>query len=376
MLYLDYSANTPVDEAVLQCFCEAERRYPGNANAHHQAGTAAKAAINEATRSIARCLGAPPAGIIYTSGASEANNLAVKGIAQAARHIGKHIISTELEHSSVGASLSVLQQQGYEIDLLRIGRDGRVDLDQLRELLRDDTVLVAVCAVDSELGTVQPIREIAELVKLYPNCRLHVDATQAVGKTDLWLDGVDTMSFTAHKFYGLNGIGALYKRRGLVITPQISGGASTTIYRSGTPTLGLAVSLDAALTRALDAQAARTAQVRLLHDRLVAALRRYSLVRINSPETAVPHIINVSVTGIKGTRFQQALREQGVCVSVKSAWSSDGMPSKAVFAVSRDRRNALSSWRISLSHLTTEEEIEGFLQAFDTCYKTLTNKEN
>ena len=133
----------------------------------------------------------------------------------------------------MGASLSALQQQGYEIDLLDIGRDGRVDLDQLRELMRDDTILVAVCAVDSELGTIQPIREIAGIVKPYPGCRLHVDATQAVGKTDLWLDGVDTMSFTAHKFYGPNGIGALYKRRGLVIEPQISGGASTTIYRSG-----------------------------------------------------------------------------------------------------------------------------------------------
>ena len=376
MIYLDYTANTPADPAVLNAFIAAEQRYIANPNSTHIAGQQARAEMDRVTSSIAQHLGVQPAEIIYTSGASEANNLAVKGIAQAARHVGKHIISTELEHSSVGASLSVLQQQEYEIDLLRIGRDGRVDLDQLRELLRDDTILVAVCAVDSELGTVQPIREIAELVKAYPGCRLHVDATQAVGKTDLWLDGVDTMSFTAHKFYGLNGIGALYKRRGLVITPQISGGASTTIYRSGTPTLGLAVSLDAALTRALDAQAARTAQVRLLHDRLVAALRRYSLVRINSPETAVPHIINVSVTGIKGTRFQQALSEQGVCVSVKSACSSDGMPSKAVFAVSRDRRNALSSWRISLSHLTTEEEIEGFLQAFDTCYKTLTNKEN
>ena len=376
MIYLDYTANTPADPAVLNAFIAAEQRYIANPNSTHIAGQQARAEMDRVTSSIAQHLGVQPAEIIYTSGASEANNLAVKGIAQAARHIGKHIISTELEHSSVGASLSVLKQQGYEIDLLRIGRDGRVDLDQLRELLRDDTILVAVCAVDSELGTVQPIREIAELVKLYPGCRLHVDATQAVGKTDLWLDGVDTMSFTAHKFYGLNGIGALYKRRGLVITPQISGGASTTIYRSGTPTLGLAVSLDAALTLALDAQAARTAQVRLLHDRLVAALRRYSLVRINSPETAVPHIINVSVTGIKGTRFQQALSEQGVCVSVKSACSSDGMPSKAVFAVSRDRRNALSSWRISLSHLTTEEEIEGFLQVFDTCYKTLTNKEN
>jgi len=116
--------------------------------------------------------------------------------------------------------------------------------------------------------------------------------------------------------------------------------------------------------------------VQKLHDRLLAELQKYSLVRINSPAQAVLHILNVSVTGVKGTRFQQALSEQGVCVSVKSACSSDGMPSKAVFAVSRDRRNALSSWRISLSHLTTEEEIDGFLQAFDTCYKSLTNKEN
>ena len=113
-----------------------------------------------------------------------------------------------------------------------------------------------------------------------------------------------------------------------------------------------------------------------VHDRLLAGLQQYSLVRVNSPAHAVPHIVNVSVTGVKGTRFQQALSEQGVCVSVKSACSSDGLPSKAVFAVSRDRRNALSSWRISISHLTTDAEIDGFLQAFDTCYKTLTNKEN
>lgn len=172
MIYLDYTANTPADPAVLNAFIAAEQRYIANPNSTHIAGQQARAEMDRVTSSIAQRLGVQPAEIIYTSGASEANNLAVKGIAQAARHIGKHIISTELEHSSVGASLSVLQQQGYEIDLLRIGRDGRVDLDQLRELLRDDTVLVAVCAVDSELGTVQPIREIAELVKSYPGCRL------------------------------------------------------------------------------------------------------------------------------------------------------------------------------------------------------------
>ena len=358
MIYLDYTANTPADPDVLDAYLAAERRYIANPNSTHIAGQEARAEMERVTQSIAQHLGVQPAEIIYTSGASEANNLALKGIAHASRHIGKHIISTQLEHSSVGASLSALQQQGYEIDLLDIGRDGRVDLDQLRELMRDDTILVAVCAVDSELGTIQPIREIAEIVKPYPGCRLHVDATQAVGKTDLWLDGVDTMSFTAHKFYGPNGIGALYKRRGLVIEPQISGGASTTIYRSGTPTLGLAVSLDAALTKALAGQDARNAHVQRLHDRLLAGLQQYSLVRVNSPAHAVPHIVNVSVTGVKGTRLQQALSEQGVCVSVKSACSSDGLPSKAVFAVSRDRRNALSSWRISISHLTTDAEIE------------------
>lgn len=376
MIYLDYSANTPVDPRVLEVYCRTEQNFIGNPNSTHRAGQAARQEMDRVTGLIAAQLGVLPEEIIYTSGATEANNLALKGTARAARHVGRHIISTPLEHSSVGATLTALQQQGYEIDLLNIGRDGRIDLEQLEELLRKDTVLVSICGVDSELGTVQPVREIAALVHRCPNCRLHVDATQAVGKTALWLDCVDTMSFTAHKFYGPNGIGALYKRRGLVIEPQISGGASTTIYRSGTPTLGLAVSLDAALTKALDEQDARTAHVQKLHDRLLAELQKYSLVRINSPAQAVPHILNVSVTGVKGTRFQQALSEQGVCVSVKSACSSDGMPSKAVFAVSRDRRNALSSWRISLSHLTTEEEIDGFLQAFDTCYKSLTNKEN
>lgn len=202
MLYLDYSANTPVDEEVLRCFCEAERRYPGNANAHHQAGAAAKAAMNAATRSIARCLGAPPAGIIYTSGASEANNLAVKGLAALGGAAGRHILSTPLEHSSVSGSLEALQKQGYEVELLDILPDGTVDLADLKKRLRPDTVLVAVTAVDSELGVVQPIAEIAEFLKAYPNCHFHVDATQAVGKIPVQFEGMDTMSLTAHKFTG------------------------------------------------------------------------------------------------------------------------------------------------------------------------------
>ena len=372
MVYLDYSANTPADEEVLQRFCDIERRCPGNANSHHQAGAAAKAVIDEATQSIARCLQVQPAEIIYTSGASEANNFAIKSLARLERHHGKHIISTPLEHSSVSGSLTALQEQGYEIDLLDVKQDGTVDLDHLRELLRPDTILVAVTAVDSELGVVQPVAEIASILKEFPHCHLHVDATQAVGKCPVSFEGIDTMSLTAHKFYGLNGIGVLVKRRGLALEPLIHGGESTTIYRSGTPTVALAGSLALALDKAVTELPAHAAAIRKLNDRLRAELSQYPKVRINSPANAVPQILNLSVKDVKGTVFQRELDARGVCVSVKSACSSDGLPSRAVFAVSRDRRNALSSWRISLSHLTTEAELSEFLQAFDACYHTLT----
>ena len=372
MIYLDYSANTPVDEAVLQRFCEVERNCPGNANSRHAAGTAAKAAIDAATQSIARSLNVQPAEIIYTSGASEANNFAIKSIARLERHHGKHIISTPLEHSSVSGSLTALQEQGYEIDLLDIRQDGTVDLDHLKELLRPDTILVAVTAVDSELGVVQPVAEIAEILKAYPHCHFHVDATQAIGKLPVSFEGIDTMSLTAHKFYGLNGIGVLVKRRGLALEPLIHGGESTTIYRSGTPTVALAASLETALNSAVNELPERSARVKEANLYLRTALSKYPKVRINSPESAIPHILNLSVENVKGTVFQRELDAKGVCVSVKSACSSDGLPSRAVFAVSRDRRNALSSWRISLSHLTTEDEIKAFLQAFDVCCRELT----
>ena len=372
MIYLDYSANTPVDARVLEQFCAVERRCIGNANSHHQAGSAAKAEIDAATIKIASLLGVQPAEIIYTSGASEANNFALKGLARLSRHTGRHIISTPLEHSSVSGTLTALQEQGYEIDLLDVKQDGTVDLEHLKDLLRPDTICVAVTLVDSELGVVQPVQEIAAILKEHPHCHLHVDATQAVGKIPVSFEGVDTMSLTAHKFYGLNGIGLLVKRRNLALEPLIHGGESTTIYRSGTPTVALASSLACALDLAVTDLPGRVAHVAKLNAELRAALSTYPLVRINSPEHAIPHVLNLSVQNVKGTVFQRELDAKGVCVSVKSACSSDGLPSRAVFAVSRDRRNALSSWRISLSHLTTEDEIKAFLQAFDVCYRELT----
>ena len=372
MIYLDYSANTPVDARVLEQFCAVERRCIGNANSHHQAGSAAKAEIDAATIKISSLLGVQPAEIIYTSGASEANNFALKGLARLSRHAGRHIISTPLEHSSVSGTLTALQEQGYEIDLLDVKQDGTVDLEHLKDLLRPDTICVAITLVDSELGVVQPVQEIAAILKAYPHCHLHVDATQAVGKIPVSFEGVDTMSLTAHKFYGLNGIGLLIKRRNLALEPLIHGGESTTIYRSGTPTVALASSLACALDLAVTDLPGRVDHVAKLNAELRAALSTYPLVRINSPEHAIPHVLNLSVRNVKGTVFQRELDAKGVCVSVKSACSSDGLPSRAVFAVSRDRRNALSSWRISLSHLTTEEEIKAFVQAFDVCYRELT----
>ena len=372
MIYLDYSANTPADPRVLDRFCTVERSCIGNANSHHQAGAAAKAEIDAATMKIASLLGVQPAEVIYTSGASESNNFALKGLARLSRHVGKHIISTPLEHSSVSGTLTALQEQGCEIDLVDIQRDGTIDLEHLKDLLRPDTIAVAVTLVDSELGVVQPVDKIAEILKDYPNCHLHVDATQAVGKIPVSFEGVDTMSLTAHKFYGLNGIGLLLKRRNLALEPLIHGGESTTIYRSGTPTVALASSLASALELAVNELPERAAHVQKLNAELRAALSRRPNVRINSPEHAIPHILNLSVQNVKGTVFQRELDAHGVCVSVKSACSSDGLPSRAVFAVSRDRRNALSSWRISLSHLTTEAEIQEFLQVFDVCCQQLT----
>lgn len=371
MIYLDYSANTPVDEAVLQRFCEVERQFSANANAHHHAGSAAKAALDGAISSIQRTLGCTGTELVVTSGASEANNQALKGLAALGSSTGRHILCSPLEHASVTGALAALERQGFLVETLHLTAEGTVDLERLKQQLRPDTILVTVCAVDSELGTVQPIAQIAELLHSFPYCRFHVDATQAAGKLPLCFEGIDTMSLTAHKFYGLNGVGLLVKRKHLPLEPLIHGGASTTPYRSGTPAVALACSMALALEKAVAAQPLWYPVVQQHNARLRSALGAYPKVRINSPANALPHILNLSVQGVKGTVFQRELDTHGVCVSVKSACSSDGLPSQAVLAVSGDRRNALSSWRISLSHLTTEQELDEFLSIFDACYHKL-----
>lgn len=367
MIYLDYSANTPVDLRVLDTYSKTVLNFPGNPNSEHAAGFAAANEMNRVLRKLADELGVESEEIVLTSGASESNNLAIKGTARMQRHIGKHMVSTALEHSSVSGALTALKDRGWEIDLCDIRENGKADLEILKELVREDTVLVSIAAVDSELGTVQPIEQIAEILKNYPNCRLHVDATQAVGKLPIEevrkiIAAADLVSFTPHKFYGLLGCGVLIRKKHVVLEPLIHGGASTTVYRSGTPDVAAAAALEKALALAIDEESERLSKVRELNHFLREQFRKNPKVSINSPSDAVPHILNLSVSGIKGDAMQKKLDEAGICVSVKSACSVKGTPSRAVYAVSHNRRRAMESWRISLSHLTTQEELETLLK--------------
>ena len=375
-LYLDYAANTPVDEEVLKTFNNATLKYFANPNATHGLGVEVNEKVIKTTDEIINlfkentCLN-DNMEIVYTSGSSESNNLAIKGVAQSYKENGKHIISTFLEHSSVSSPLSYLKEQGYEIDIVGITSDGKVDVDELKRLIRDDTILVSVCYVDSEVGNVQPIQEIAEIVSKYPNCFLHVDATQAIGKTEVDFSGIDLISFAPHKFNGLNGFGGLLKKKDMVLEPLINGGASTTIYRSGTPVIGQICALERALELTFDNFKKRYEYVNKLNEKLRSKLLSYDNVKINTVSKNNPYILNVSVNGIKAVDFKKKLEEYGVCISIKSACTVTITPSRIVISMTHDRKRAFASWRISLSHLVTEEDIDKFLEIFDKCYKEM-----
>lgn len=371
MIYLDYAANTPVDEAVLATFCETARDYPANPSSPHPLGLAAKERLDAATREIAALTDAKETEIIYTSGASESNNLAIKGAAHQYRARGKHILTTWLEHSSVNGALAALAEEGYEIGYLDLTPDGQVDLNDLRAKLRPDTVLVSVCMVDSEVGLCQPIAEIKQVLADFPRTLFHVDAAQAAGKLPVSLKDADLITFAPHKFYGLNGSGVLLRRENVLLTPLIDGGISTTPFRSGTPVLPHITATAKALSIALAAREAREAHAVVLNARLRAELAAYPDVRVNSTACSVPYILNISLPGVRAEKMQQALAARGVCLSTKSACCAPGTVSRPVFALTKDKKAALSTLRISLSHRTTAEELDTFLETFAACRHAL-----
>ena len=367
-VYLDYAANTPVDPIVMQVFNDACLKYFANPNSIHSLGKTAKDKIDVASQNILKKLNLENHEIIYTSGASESNNLAIKGVSRSYRENGKHIISTYIEHSSVSGALTHLQNQGYEIDLVQINKDGEINLEHLKELIRKDTILVSICYVDSEVGVLQPINEIKKIVANYPNCFLHIDATQAVGKIDVDFNEVDLITFAPHKFYGLNNSGVLIKNKNIVLEPLINGGVSTNLYRSGTPFTAMVLALEKALFLALENLQKNNDIIKNYNNILNKYFKTFKSVTINSTPKSIPHILNLSVNNIKANDFQQKLDSLGVFVSTKSACSVLNTPSKIVYAISKDKKNARSSWRISLSHLTTSEEIDFFICQFEKAY--------
>lgn len=371
MIYLDYAANSPVEEEVLNVYYETTKKYFANPNSVHKLGLEAKELLDKSTNNIAKNLNVLPEEIIYTSGATESNNLAVKGICERYKAFGKHILVSSLEHNSIIASATTMQEKGFEVDLIPVNKDGIISVDEIKKLLRDDTILVCVTSIDSEIGIRQPIEEIGKFLKNYPNCYFHTDATQAIGKVDIDLKDVDLATITPHKFCGLNGFGMLIKKKHVGLKPLINGGRSTTIYRSGTPVLANVVALDKALDIALKNREERYNYVNKFYKIIIEKLKNYDRVIINNTKNSIPFTINFSIKGIKSLDFVKKLEEYDIYVSTKTSCCPSESPSKMVYALTKDKNLASSSVRISLSHLTKEEEINEFFKVFDKCYKEL-----
>ena len=262
-----------------------------------------------------------------------------------------------------------MSEHGYDISFVPL-KNGIVDLEKLKELITDKTILVSISAVNSETGIRQPIEKIGELLKEYPKVLFHSDMTQAIGKVPVNLENVDLASFAAHKFFGIKGIGALYKKESIRLMPLIHGGKSTTIYRSGTPATSLIASTAKAFRLATENMDTDIKKITKLNDKIKQALVNYENVYINSNEYSIPHILNVSIIGVKPETMLHALEEDEIYISTQSACSS-GNTSASVMAVTNDEKRASSSIRISISRKTTEEEIDKFIKSFDKNYKKL-----
>ena len=371
MVYLDYSATTPVNSEVLKTFDKVSLEYPGNANSLHELGRKSADLMNASVKQIADILKVNSDEIILTSGASEANNLAILGTILKYRNRGKHILTTKLEHSSVSETVKFLESFGYMVEYLNLLPDGKIDLEDLKNKLTNETVLVSICQVNSEIGIMQDVNQIGEILKEYPRVIFHVDGTQAIGKIKVDLTNIDLYSFSGHKIYGLKGIGCLVKKRGIELVPIIHGGKSQTIYRSGTPMPALYASFAKALRLIYTDFDSKYSHIVKLHDFLINELLKIDLIHVNSNENCIPQIINFSIQGIKPETMLHALSEKDIYISTKTACSEDNSLSESVLALTKNKDLAKSSLRISISYLTTEEEIKYFLKVLQEKIKEL-----
>lgn len=369
MIYLDYSATTPVSYDVLESYNKATRDYIGNTNSIHSLGVKSKALLNSATRQIAELLNIKENEIIYTSGATESNNMALIGTMLQYKNRGNHLIVSKLEHPSIYAICNYLETLGFSISYVNNDKEGLIDFEDLKKKITPETILVSICGVNSETGIRQPLKIIKQVIKKEnPNTLFHSDLTQGFGKINVNLFDVDMASMSAHKIYGPKGIGLLYKNSKVNLTPIIHGSSKSSNLRPGTPPLPLIVALSKALRLALNDIDKKEDFVRRLNNKIVDDLSHYPDIKINQTKYSIPHILNISLMNIRPESFVHAMEEHEVYLSTNTACSS-GELSTSVMAIYNDKTRATTSIRISLSNLTTLDEINKFLTYFHGEYQ-------
>ena len=375
MIYLDYSATTPVSYDVLESYNRATREYIGNVNSIHALGNKSRSLYNDATNQIASLLGINTNEIIYTSGATESNNMALIGASLNYQKRGNHIIVSKLEHPSIYSICSYLESLGFEISYVNNKKDGLIDLDDLKKKIKSKTILVSICAVNSETGVRQPLKTIRQTIKKEnTNTLFHSDITQAIGKSAVNLKDVDLASLSAHKIFGPKGIGMLYKNEKVNLKPLLYGTSKTQDSRPGTPALPLVVALSKALRICLKDLDKKEMYVRRLSEKIIDYLdRNCKSILINHSRYCIPHILNISLmNNIKPESFIHAMDKHEVYLSTNTACSS-GDISSSVMALYDDPKRASSTIRISIASITTNDEINKFLKYFQEEYDNLTS---
>lgn len=371
MIYLDYSATTPVALEVQDTMNKVTREFIGNANSLNGLGIKSRNLLNSATKQIANCFNILESEITYISSSTESNNLAIIGCALAYFKKGKHIIVSKLEHADVYGICDYLKSIGFEISYVSSNADGLVDFEELKRLIRPDTILVSIAAVNSELGIRQPLKMIRQIIKKEnPYTLFHSDMTQAVGKISVSLLDTDLATISSHKIYGPKGIAMLYKNSTVKIKPIIYGSGQSNDLKPGTPPLPLIVGFAKALRLALEGVEKKEKYVNLLNERICNKLSKYPDILINKTKYSIPHILNISLMNIKPETFIHAMDNEEIYLSTNTACSS-GETSNAVMALYNDIKRASHTIRISLSSITTSDEIDKFLKAFDRNFESL-----
>ena len=380
-VYLDHSATTPVDRRVVEAMLPYLTEKFGNASSVHLFGQEARAAADRARRQVARLIGARSNEIIFTSGGTEANNLAIRGVCELAESHGRHIIASSIEHPSVRGAIESLEKRGWSVTRLPVYEDGIVRTEDVRSALRAETILISVMMANNEIGTIQPIKEIGELIKEerqrgHRYLWFHSDAVQAAGRLPIDVDylGCDLLSISAHKIYAPKGTGALFLRRGVRLTPQLVGGHQERERRAGTESIANIVAFGVAAELASREMTKRNEHTRHLRDRFEHAVAEsIDDIALNGDrERRLPHLSNISFRFIEGEGLLIHLDMQGVAVSTGSACSSGTLePSPVIRALGRDEELARGAIRFSFGKDNTDDDIDYALTALQDAVASL-----